>query len=73
MINAGFFSGGERAELTRLAWNGSAAHRLARRADALVLPDRGDGLRASWFVLLLDDDMIRMWYQFYKGTSDQEP
>ena len=41
MICAGFLSPADRADLTALARDGSAAHRLARRANALVLLDSG--------------------------------
>src|SRR5664280_1700251 len=41
MICAGFLSPVDRADLTALARDGSAAHRLARRANALVLLDSG--------------------------------
>src|SRR5665647_509702 len=37
MICAGFLSPVDRADLTALARDGSGAHRLARRANALVL------------------------------------
>ena len=42
MIRAGFLSTVERAELIALARNGLVEHRLARRATALVLLDRGN-------------------------------
>ena len=44
----GFLDAESRKDLTELARDGSAAHRLARRANALVL---------------LDDDTIRTWYR----------
>ena len=42
-----------------LARDGSAAHRLARRANALVLLDDGMSCEAVAKVLLLDDDTVR--------------
>jgi len=39
MIRAGLLSPADRAEMIALARDGSAAHRLARRANALVLLD----------------------------------
>jgi hypothetical protein len=39
MIRPGYLDDLERTELTRLARNGTVAHRLARRANALVLLD----------------------------------
>ena len=41
MIRAGFLDPESRKDLTELARDGSAAHRLARRANALVLLDDG--------------------------------
>jgi hypothetical protein len=48
MIRPGFLDRESRQDLIELARNGSAAHRLARRANALVLLDDGmscEGLR----------------------------
>ena len=54
MICAGFLSPVDRADLTALARDGSAAHRLARRANALVLLDRPpsspSGFSGAWRV-----------------------
>ena len=41
MIRAGFLDERTRDELIELARSGSVKHRLARRANALVLLDRG--------------------------------
>src|SRR5450631_2345731 len=41
MIRAGFLSQVDRADLIALARDGSVEHRLARRANALVLLDAG--------------------------------
>ena len=46
-----------------------AAHRLARRANALVLLDDGMSCEAIAKVLLLDDDTIRTWYRLYEGDG----
>jgi hypothetical protein len=43
MIRAGFLPPEDRADLIALARDGSAAHRLGRRANALVLLDAGVG------------------------------
>ena len=55
-----------RQNLIELARDGSAAHRLARRANALVLLDDGMSCEAIAKVLLLDDDTIRTWYRLYE-------
>ena len=65
MICAGFLSPVDRADLTALARNGSAAHRLARRANALVLLDSGWSCEKVAGALLLDDDTIRRWHGLF--------
>ena len=66
MIRRGFLDPESRRDLIELARDGSAAHRLARRANALVLLDDGMTCAAIAKVLFLDDDTIRTWYQLYK-------
>ncbi len=66
MIRRGFLDSELRKDLTELARDGSAAHRLARRANALVLLDDGMSCEAVAKVLLLDDDTIRTWYRLYE-------
>ncbi len=61
MICAGFLSPVDRADLTALARDGSAAHRLTRRANALVLLDSGWSCEKVGGALLLDDDAIRRY------------
>jgi len=65
MIRAGFLSPEDRADLIDLARDGSAAHRLSRRANALVLLDDGMSCEAVAKVLLLDDDTVRRWYGLF--------
>src|ERR1700684_2293352 len=62
MIRPGFLLGGERSALIALARDGSVTHRLARRANALVLLDDGLSCEQVARVLLLDDDTIRRWH-----------
>jgi len=66
MIRPGFLDPESRQDLTELARDGSAAHRLARRANALVLLDDGMSYTAIAKVLLVDDDTIRTWYALYQ-------
>ena len=66
MIRAGFLDRESRRDLIELARNRSVAHRLARRANALVLLDDGMSCDAIAKVLLLDDDTIRTWYRLYE-------
>jgi len=63
MIRRRFLTPESRKELIELARDGSAAHRLARRANALVLLDNGMSCEAVARVLLLDDDTVRSWYR----------
>jgi transposase len=65
MIRAGFLSSDDRADLIALARDGSAAHRLARRANALVLLDSGWSCEQVGGALLLDDDTIRKWQSLF--------
>ena len=65
MIRSGFLSWEDRADLIALARDGSAAHRLARRANALVLLDNGLSCEEVAKVLLLDDDTIRRWHGLF--------
>ena len=65
MIRPGFLSREDRADLIALARDGSAAHRLARRANALVLLDDGMSCERIAEVLFLDDDTIRRWHGLF--------
>ena len=66
MIRPGFLDSESRQDLIELARDGSAAHRLARRANALVLLDAGMSCEAIAQVLLIDDDTIRTWHRLYQ-------
>jgi hypothetical protein len=55
----------DRADLIALARDGSAAHRLARRANALVLLDSGFSCEKVAKTLFLDDDTIRQWHGLF--------
>ena len=78
MIRRGFLSPVDRADLIALAKDGSATHRLARRASALVLLDAGYNFRQVAEVLLLDDGTIRAWHKMFaegglEGLTRFEP
>ena len=66
MIRAGFLDPESRSDLIELTRDGSVAHRLARRANALVLLDDGMSCEAIAEVLFLDDDTIRTWHRLYR-------
>ena len=66
MIQPGFLDPASQRDLIELARDGSVPHRLARRANALVLLDRGMSCSDVAEVLFLDDDTIRTWYRLYQ-------
>jgi transposase len=53
-------------ETLDLGRDGSVAHRLARRANALVLLDDGMSCGEIAKVLLMDDDTVRTWHRLYE-------
>src|SRR4051812_4001630 len=66
MIRGGFLTAEERQDLTELARDGLVEHRLARRANALVLLDRGMSCEEVGRVLLIDDATIRTWHDLFE-------
>jgi transposase len=69
MIHGGFLSKEDRGELIALARDGSAACRVTRRANALVLLDDGWSCQEVEEVakaFLLDDDTIRGWRKLFE-------
>jgi transposase len=66
MIRRGFLDGESRQDLIELSRDGSAAHRLAWRANALLLLDEGMSCEAIAKVLFLDDDTVRTWFRLYQ-------
>jgi transposase len=65
MIRAGFLSPPDSAALVALMRNGSAAHRLTRRANATLLLDDGLSSEGVAKVLYLNDDTVRGWGKLY--------
>jgi Winged helix-turn helix len=61
-----------RRDLIDLGRDGSVAHRLARRANALVLLDDGMSCGDVARVLLLDDDTVRTCYRLYQEDGIEE-
>jgi transposase len=66
MIRGGFLSKEDRTRLIALARNGSAAARVARRANAMVLLDNGWNCQQVADALLLNDDTIRDWHKLFE-------
>ncbi len=65
MIRGGYLSAEDRADLIARARDGSAAHRLARRANALVLLDDGWSCERVAAALFVDDETVRRWHQLF--------
>ncbi len=63
MVERNFLSKDGRARLTSIAQDGLEEHRVARRANAILLLDRGWGCEKVSDALLLDDDTIRGWFR----------
>lgn len=66
MIRGGFLSAEDRRYLIALARDGSAASRLTRRANALVLLDDGWSCQEVAAAFLLNDDTIRGWHKLFE-------
>ena len=69
MIRGGFLSAEERADLTALARNGLAEHRVARRANAVLLLDKGWNCERVADALFLDDDTVRQWHDLFAAAG----
>ena len=66
MIRGGFLSVTDRRALIRLARDGLAEHRIARRANAIILLDQGWSCERVAEALLLDDDTVRDWRRAFE-------
>jgi transposase len=66
MIRGGFLTGEDRGKLVALAREGSAAARVTRRANALVLLDGGWSCQEVADALLMNDDTIRGWHKLFE-------
>jgi transposase len=66
MIRGGFLNDTERQALLAQARDGLDEHRVGRRANAIVLLDRGWSCAKVAKALLLDDDTVRTWHELYR-------
>jgi transposase len=66
VIRGGFLSTDDRRALTGLARDGLAEHRVARRANAIVLLDQDWSCERVAAALLVDDDTVRDWRRAYE-------
>lgn len=65
MTQASFLDPASRQVLIGLARSGRIEHRVARRANALLLLDKGHSCAAVSDLLFIDDDTVRHWYNLY--------
>jgi len=65
MICSGFLTPSERSELRALARDGRSEGRIVRRANAIVLLDKGWSCEEVAEALLIDDDSVRSWHKLY--------
>ena len=72
MIQGGFLSKEDRGELIALARDGSAACRVTRRANAVVLLDDGWRCQQIAHAFLLDDDTVRGWRDNFRVISPMD-
>jgi transposase len=66
MIRCGFLNEEDRKALIALTRDGSSLARVTRRANALVLLDKGLSCQEVAEVLLFDDDTIRGWHALFE-------
>jgi len=66
MIHANFLSPEERVELERCVRRHREEHGIARRANAILLLDKGKTCVQIAEFLYLDDDTIRGWYKSWQ-------
>jgi transposase len=69
MIRAGFLTSETREELTALVRDGKAESRVTRRANALLLLDKGWSCARVAEALFMDDDTIRYWHELYQDKG----
>src|ERR1700693_2413527 len=69
MIRGGFLIEEDRIAVIALARDGLPAGRVTRRANALVLLDKGMSCQQVAEVLLFDDDTIRGWYELFEQSG----
>ncbi len=72
MIRGGFLSDKERAALQAVIRHPSETHGVARRANAILLLDKGWSCAAVSEALYLDDDTVRTWQKRYRSGGLDE-
>jgi transposase len=64
-LHRNFLSPKDRADLVKIARDGMEEHRIARRANALILLDQGMSFEKVAKVLLIDDSTVRTWLKAF--------
>lgn len=64
--NRSFLSPTDRADLVKIARDGLEEHRIARRANAILLLDRGMRFEKVAKVLFVDDSTVRTWLKEFQ-------
>ena len=67
--NRNFLSPADRAILTEIARDTLEQNRVSRRANALILLDRGMSFKEVASVLLLDNSTIRLWFREFQASG----
>ncbi len=66
--NCYFLSAADRADLVKIVRDGLEEHRIVRRANAILLLDKGWSYAEVAEALFLDDSTIRIWLkEFQEG------
>jgi transposase len=72
MMSGGFLSAKEGAALKAVIRHPSESHGVARRANAILLLDKGWSCAGVAEVLYLDDDTVRTWLKRYRAGGLDE-
>ena len=72
MISGGFLSAKERAALKAVIGHPRESHGVARRANAILLLDKGWSCADVSEALYLDDDTVRSWLKRYRSGGLDE-
>ena len=72
MTHGGFLSAKERAALKAVIRHPSETHGVARRANAILLLDKGWSYAEVSEAFYLDDDTVRTWLKRYRAGGLDE-
>ena len=67
-----FLSPADRADLVKIVRDGLEEHRIARRANAILLLDRGLKFEEVASVLFVDDSTVRAWLKAFNEGGVEE-